>query len=278
MGLSAGGDLAPYLGQAEILVTGHARLSPSSLQLYAKVQLAVVQRGALRLEKHLDLPITTTGGGAIRIGGMGPISRAWPQRRRWLDGIDATGLERAPVEIPDALHWEYFQTAPPDQRLDGIVGDEWIMLGGMLRNRPRLRTQLPDGRAVARLYRTTQAPPREGEPVALHADTVQVDMDRRRSSILWRGRVELQREEELAALHIGAAFERRGQPITWSDPIAASYILDDDSSLASDEPRTIPMSPDARQPKGASGPGGTRVGVQHNGRGQPHHPRRRSPT
>jgi hypothetical protein len=254
-GLSAGGDLAPYLGKAEILLTGHAQVSPTSLQLHAKVQLAVVQNGALRLDKQLELPVTETGGGALRIGGMGPVSRTWPQRRRWLDGIDASGLERPLLEIPDALHWEYFQTAPPDQRLDGLAGDEWLMLGGMLRKVPRLRTQLPEGQAVARIFRTTQAPPRHGETVVLHADTLQVDMDRRRCSILWRGRAELWSEEELAALHVGAAFAQPGKAITWSDPIAASYVLDEESSLASDEPRTVPLGPDAsKQPKSPAAP------------------------
>jgi hypothetical protein len=246
-GIAAGGDLAPYLGQAEILLTGHAQVSASSVQLHARVQLAVVQHGALRLDKQLDLPVTSTGGGAIRIGGMGPMSRTWPLRRRWLEGIDARGLDKALLEIPDALPWEYFQTAPPDQWLDGIAGDEWLMLGGTLRNRPHLRTQLPEGRAVARLFRTTQAPPREGDPVFLRADTVHVDMDRRRCSILWRGCVKVGSDEELAALHVGAAFEHPGQAVAWSDPIEASYVLEDDSSLASSsEPRTIPI------PKGAS--------------------------
>jgi hypothetical protein len=278
-GLSAGGDLAPYLGQAEILVTGHAQVSPSSLQLQARVQLAVVQQGTLRVDKQLELPVTSTGGGPIRLGGMGPISRTWPQRRRWLEGIDPSGLDRALLEIPDSLHWEYFQTAPSDQRLDGLLGDEWLMFGGMLRNRPRLRTQLPEGRAVARLFRTTQAPPREGVPILLQPDTVQVDMDRRRASILWRGRVDVSSDEDLAPLHVGAAFEHAGKAITWSDPIAASYVLDEESSLASDEPRTLPMSPEA-QKQAAKSPAfaaavGPPPGAPKNGRAEAQPPRRR---
>jgi hypothetical protein len=245
-GLAAGGDLAPYLGQAEVVLTGCAQVPPTFAQPTLRVQLGVVQRGALCVNKQLDLPIAARADRTLRIGGMGPISRTWPLRQRWLEGLDVRGLEARLMEIPDGLHWEYFQTAPQDQRFDRIGGDEWIVLGGMRLRPPRLRTQLPEVRAAARLFRTNEALPRQGEPVLLHADTVHVDMDRLRCSILWRGRVELTSEGELASLHVTTALERPGQPIAWSDPIEESYVLeeeDDDGELP--EFGTIALSPEA---------------------------------
>jgi hypothetical protein len=218
IGLRTGGDLVPYTGQPEVWLTGHAEIPPGFAQPTLHVQLAVVQGGALRIDKQLDLETPELPAARVRIAGMGPIARDWPLRSRWLEGLDARGLDAPLAEIPEGLHWEYFQTAPLDQRLDPLRGDEWLVLGGMFLRRPRLRTQLPEASAAARIYRVSEALPRVGEPLALRAEAIQIDTDRQRCCLLYRGYTALRGEAEIASLHVVAGLELPGQALIFADP------------------------------------------------------------
>jgi hypothetical protein len=91
------------------------------------------------------------------------------------------------------------------------------VLGGIYAQRPKLRTQLPAARGIARLYRRGEPLPRVGVPIPLVADTLVIDVDRRCVSILWRGHVPVE-EAELASLQIVAGVEFPGREIVWEDP------------------------------------------------------------
>jgi hypothetical protein len=222
VGLQAADDLAPYLAQPEVWLIGHAAVPPGTAQPSLRVRLAVFQAGAVVVDKQLDLAVAgaLADPPRVRIAGMGPIAADWPLRSRWLEGLDRRGLTGPVLDVPDGLHWEYFQSSPRDQRLAPLQGDEWLLLAGMLPGQPALRTQLPAAQAVARLYRRAHAPPRTGEPIALRADTVQIDVDRQRCSILWRGRAQLPEDAELPSLGVAAGLETAGQAVAWSDPFS----------------------------------------------------------
>src|SRR5262249_45277682 len=102
-----------------------------------------------------------------------------------------------------------------------LRGDEWVVLGGMVLRRPRLRTQVPEARGVARLYRRSLPEPRAGEAVPLRADTLQIDVDRQCCSILWRGRVELAGNEALGSVHVVTGLQQPGTQV----PCAAPFTL-----------------------------------------------------
>ncbi|XXY51493.1 DUF2169 domain-containing protein [Sorangium sp. So ce269] len=221
--LVTAGDLAPWLEQCDVVVTGHAELPPGFSSPHAMVRLAVVQGGQVCIDKPAQLDGSARVGAArahVRIDGMGPLSRASPPRCRLLGAADAHRLQRSPLDIPEGLDPSYFQAAPVDQRVSRLRGDEWIVLGGMVAQRPRLRTQLPDARGVARLYRRQHAAPRAGDPIPLRADTVHVDVDRRCCSVVWRGHAPVD-EVELASLRVLAGVELPAQPLAWVDPFAA---------------------------------------------------------
>jgi len=216
VGLRTAGDLAPYLGRADVWLTGHAAVPPRFVEPCVRVQLAVVQQGAVRIDKQLDLDRAGAAGDPprVRIAGMGPIAADWPLRSRWLEGTSPPRLHGPALDLGGAIHSEYFQTSPLDQRLDAIRGDEWIVLGGMVAGRPRLRTQLPAAFGAARLHRG-EGP---AEPVALAADSLQIDVDRLRCSILWRGRVPIDDETALTSVRVVAGLEQPGRPIAWTAP------------------------------------------------------------
>ncbi|WP_437972936.1 DUF2169 domain-containing protein [Sorangium sp. So ce295] len=221
--LQIASDLAPYLDPCGVVVTGHAELPPGFSSPHAMVRLTVVQDGQVRIDKQAQLDGSARVGPArshVRIDGLGPLPRTSPLRSRLLGAVDARRVHGSLLDIPEGLDWSYFQAAPMDQRIPALRGDEWIVLGGMIAQRPKLRTQLPEARGVARLYRQKLAAPRAGEPILLRADTVHVDVDRRRCSVVWRGHAPLE-EAEIQSLRVLAGVELPAQPIAWADPFAA---------------------------------------------------------
>ncbi|WP_437541490.1 DUF2169 domain-containing protein [Sorangium sp. So ce367] len=221
--LQIASDLAPYLDPCGVVVTGHAELPPGFSSPHAMVRLTVVQDGQVRIDKQAQLDGSARVGPArshVRIDGLGPLPRTSPLRSRLLGAVDARRVHGSLLDIPEGLDWSYFQAAPMDQRIPALRGDEWIVLGGMIAQRPKLRTQLPEARGVARLYRQKLAAPRAGEPISLRADTVHVDVDRRRCSVVWRGHAPLE-EAEIQSLRVLAGVELPAQPIAWADPFAA---------------------------------------------------------
>lgn len=116
--------------------------------------------------------------------GLGPIRADWPARRRAVRSrapFEVDGL----LEVPDDLALEYFQAAPPDQRVDGIAGDEWVVVDGMHPTWTRFQSQLPGLIARARL--TAANDPRASTAIDLHADRLFIDMDRLVATLTWRG-------------------------------------------------------------------------------------------
>lgn len=220
IGLRTPGDLAPHLGAADVWLVGHAAAPPGVVGPSISVRLLVVQGGVVQIQKELVLNIGqgTARGATVPIAGAGPISASWPLRARWLEGGGAPRQTGRMLDIPEGLRWEYFQTAPLDQRVAGIRGDEVVMLDGMVAGFPRLSTTFPAARGVARIYRRSAAVPRQGERLSLWPDTLQIDVDTLRCSILWRGRLAISGEEDLGALRLVAGLELPGKAVSFRDP------------------------------------------------------------
>src|SRR5262249_26656738 len=117
--------------------------------------------------------------------GFGPIAPAWPLRRDRL-GRDAGGLSprhpRTPA-LPEDLDPLYFNIAPADQQLDEIRDRERIVLENLHPEHARLSTQLPGIRPTAVIERAGRAP----YALALRCDTMWIDTDRSRCTLVWRG-------------------------------------------------------------------------------------------
>lgn len=180
--------------------------------------------GAGQAGKKPRLPNLLDLGDPQRTTGFGPISRSWPARKQLADAEARKALEQPIPVVPDQLDWAYFQAAPPDQRLAELHGDEWIVLEGMHPTLPRIRARLPGVRAAARVHGLTDPSPPFGRAMDLRADTLRVDTDEQRCSLVWRGALPVRSEEHAAALHVVVALERPGATITWPEapPTAAA--------------------------------------------------------
>jgi hypothetical protein len=248
VGLRSAGDLAPYLGQTDVCLTGHATL-PAKVRR-AAVRLGVFRNGAPLLDTWVELEAPPDDDGRearVRIAGLGPISRSWPVRQRLLEGCDLDRLEGPILDIPAAFDWNYFQTAPLAQQIARLGGDEWIGMVGIFAGRPRLMTRLPAAQGAARLYGRTAAL-RAGRPIRLVADTLHIDVDRSTCSIIWRGNFPVAPEAELASLHILAGVELAGRPLDWFNPFG-------ETATAPLQPVAFPLPRAAGAPKWLGGVG-----------------------
>ncbi|XXX81026.1 DUF2169 domain-containing protein [Sorangium sp. So ce134] len=246
------GDLAPYLSRADVLFTGDAH-APLGAQVQSlPVRLAIFGASGCALDKRLlirdkkpfqRMPLvyekTVRGangcenpfgidpcdGEAIlvdprdpaRPAGFGPIARAWPARKRLLGNTRRETLEGPNAEIPAGFDWSYFQAAPPDQRIDFLRGDEWIVLENLHPAAPRLEMRLPRARGVARIEGLAASAASGGEILELRADTLRIDGAEQRCTVVWRQIVPVPGEDALAAVRIAAGVAIDGEELAWPE-------------------------------------------------------------
>jgi hypothetical protein len=148
-----------------------------------------------------------------RPGGIAPIGRDWPARRRLRGALPLASLDAEMPEIPAAFDFRYFNPAPADQQLDVLRGDEWILLGGMHPSMPQVMTRLPRARAHAEWTLAAEKGPRDdGGVIELRADLLIVDGDAMVCSLVWRGSLPVA-ERKLDALRVFAGVELPGAPL-----------------------------------------------------------------
>jgi len=223
--VAASSDLAPYLGQAEVWLTGHAHVAGPEPAPASAVRLAVgrhqpwidktlhvygdrpagedppddpepFQRLGLSFERAVagsDNPAGDPDRCANIIDPRDPpratcyslIPPGWPARQRLLGSSSADRFEEAIWELPEGLDWQYFQAAPEDQRCPFLKGDEWIVIDGMHPELPRIQVQLPKLSAHASVL--TPGAGDLGHAIALMCDGLHIDADRQRCTLRWRG-------------------------------------------------------------------------------------------
>ncbi|XXY55081.1 DUF2169 domain-containing protein [Sorangium sp. So ce269] len=250
-------DLAPHLDRADVLFTGHAHAPPPGAPVRSlPVRLGISDEGGVVLDKELlvqdragfqrmplvyeralrgendqenFLGVRATGDPAdpeaniidplqpARAAGFGPIARAWPARKRLLGATPRKALDAPIAELPDAFDWSYFQAAPPDQRVRHLRGGEWIELHGLHPTAPRLRMRLPEARGRARIHGLSASGVGEGQPLDLIADTLRIDGDEQRCTVVFRGSFPVPDEAALAAVAVVAGVELPGEPLAWPE-------------------------------------------------------------
>jgi hypothetical protein len=274
-------DLAPYLNRADVLLTGHAHAPPGvgvetlpvRLGVFAGAhpildktvlvrqkggvkRVALVYEGAYGGPGWPDNPfgVGILAGGADpslidpfddkKLAGFGPIGQAWPARRRLLGSLPRLVLSTSHVlDLPDAFDWEYLQAAPLDQRIGFLHGDEWIVMDGFHPTHARLRTRLPGARGLALVYGLSPWGVLEGQPIALHGDTLRIDVDEERCTLTCRGTFPVADDHALGAVRVALGVELPGEPIPWPDPtqlIAHGFSME--ASTSAPESSVIPLS------------------------------------
>jgi hypothetical protein len=254
---AADGDLAPFLGRAEVVLThAYAFADGGRPTPTVAVRLAVIS-GTPLIDKRLlvygpsagpgahaggfvrtPIALPDPGGEALgrvldprRPGEIGKLGPSSPDGEPAGAGVAqvAPRVVRGVLELPDGLSLGYFQQAAPDQQSGFLSGDEWVVLDGMQPDRPRLSSRLPDIRAAVRVYSPSGAvahgPTFE---VAMQADRLRIDAHRRQCWLLWRGSFPVADEASARSLTLVGALVRPGQAV-WAEPgrrIAEPLALD----------------------------------------------------
>ena len=147
-----------------------------------------------------------------------PIPADWLARLRALGGAQIPAAAGAVVEIPQGFNWSYFSVAPADQRIDFLRGDEWIVLEGFHRDRPRLQTRLPSVRAAARWTAARSARESSPRPVEMVADRLALDTDLLQACVVWRGRFAFS-HAAVDSLRIDVGLGIDGGSIRWPEAL-----------------------------------------------------------
>ncbi len=135
-------------------------------------------------------------------GGFGATSEGWPQRKKLLGGAPKPTIAGASMTVADSVDWGYFQTAPADQQVAYLSGDETFILEGLSPDLPVIETSLPEVCATGSVFGLTSYD--ESAPLELHLDTVHLDSDAMRCSLAWRAVVPVEAEGLLPGLLVAA--------------------------------------------------------------------------
>lgn len=158
--------------------------------------------------------------GGDRAAGFAPISRSWPARTALAPHEVRSGLDKPIAELPPGFDLRYFHSAPPDQRPQHLLGDEWILLEGVHPEHQRIHMQLPGPLAMVRIVGTEA----DGRVFSLRADTLRIDADTERCTIVWRNSLRV-RESDLGALQLYAGVALPDAPIAWPERAPAPKQL-----------------------------------------------------
>jgi uncharacterized protein YjbI with pentapeptide repeats len=142
--------------------------------------------------------------------GFGPIDLTWPQRAAAAGTYDDGYLERHFPGFPPDLKPEFFQLAPPDQRIEGYFrGDEPYLLENLHPGRARLAGRLPAIRARCFARR------RGGvhlEAIDMRLETVVFLPDHELGVLVFRGVVDIVEDDAADLDGLFAACEAHDEP------------------------------------------------------------------
>jgi hypothetical protein len=137
--------------------------------------------------------------GSWRPMGFGPIGRGWQPRLQYAGTYDQNWVDEVFPFLPADFDERHYQCAPPDQQIDYLRGGEEVTLVNLT----------PEGRTVFRLP-TVEMPVTfylanyDEQEVNAEADTLILEPDLNRFSIVWRAALPLRRNMfEVAQVVVG---------------------------------------------------------------------------
>lgn len=178
--------------------------------------------------------------------GFAPIPPSWPQRSSKLRGADGQWRRHRWPWLPEKFDYTFFNATAPDQWIDGYFkGNESLRFENMHPEHAVYTARLPGMRA--RCFVTKRQGNDDSQPanlceVPLSLDTLWVDMDQEKLSLVWRGRTPVQsvklRDIEMLLVLL--------EPLDEPDHPLAHYeaMLADERTVAAAPPAMARQRPD----------------------------------
>ncbi|MEO2036898.1 MAG: DUF2169 domain-containing protein [Planctomycetaceae bacterium] len=130
--------------------------------------------------EQTDTPVTNPRG-KYQPMSFGPLARSWPPRLGYAGTYDEQWQEEQFPFLPADFDERYYQSAPEDQQLDALNGNDLVELTNLTPDGHR-KFRLPDIRVPIEFVR------RDFDSVEEDArlDTLLIDTDKQQFSLLWR--------------------------------------------------------------------------------------------
>jgi hypothetical protein len=191
--LRAASDLVPFKRAADVLVVGraHAPRGQAVASLVARMSVGTLSKA---------LEVRAEQGWFV--AGLGPLAPTSPSRVAMLGKYAAAWEHQSwnTRPLPDDVNGAFFNAAPVDQQLAELRGDELIALEHLHPVHARLVTRL--ARVVPRA--TARRDNDQVQEVRLRCDTLTIDADRGRATLVWRGVVLIAHEAEQGLVAVTA--------------------------------------------------------------------------
>lgn len=144
--------------------------------------------------------------------GFGPFDLTWPQRFSKAGTYDKDWLDHRFPGFARDMDWAIFNTAPPDQQIEGyFAGDEHFTLENMHPDEPLIEASLPGVKARAFINQATP----DGEvfrEIATRIDTVRLFPHKKRGVLLFRGMLQIAEDDAADVLQIIIGCEDAAAP------------------------------------------------------------------
>lgn len=204
-----------------LVLRGRAPLIDKSLLVYAPRPGGVVdpfQKAAIVKRHGQPQALVIDPRNPSQRGTYGRIETEPPAERAGGDGV---------MKLDDDVAWESFHSAPTDQRVHELHGDEWLIVEGMTSHQRRLESRLPGALVETRVYAPDLWCGRS-LPVSMVPCTLSIDVDNLNCSLVWRGAFTVEDVETARALTLVTALHVPGLVTSWPsvEQVAASVALE----------------------------------------------------
>jgi hypothetical protein len=151
--------------------------------------------------EEIDNPVTNPRA-SYRPMAFGPIGRSWDPRPKYAGTYDKDWQENVFPFLPHDFQEEYYQSAPPDQQMPCLAGGEQVSLHNLTAE-GRVDFMLPRLALPISVHRRDNASI-DGELLAVNIDTIRLESDARRFSLVWRAHCPLKQNLfEISSVVVG---------------------------------------------------------------------------
>ncbi len=195
--LRAPSDLVPTRPMVDVTLSGRAYPSSNNAaDTLARLHIGSIdKRVAIDSKRAAAPPSAPTR--------LAPLGSSWPARKALLRGRPEPTLQANgdPCILPAEFDLAFFNTAPPDQRLDELAVDAELVLEHLHPKHAKLHTCLPNLAPQAFVERQ----PGKRHEQAMHIDGMWIDSSRGVATLTWRAQVALEHADDPGKVWVAVA-------------------------------------------------------------------------
>ena len=171
-----------------------------------------------------------------------PIDPEWKVRKSKVGSFGGRWLKERWPFFPEDFDFSYFNSAPPEQQVPYLRGDESYVLHGVRPAKQVLTGTLPGVMPRVFAYMSKDVGGAFGE-IALQLDTVWIDADEQKLVLVWRGLVNVRDDEASDVAVLFATTSKVGETLSQPEAFARFVAVGSEAGLWKDPPVPPPADP-----------------------------------